>query len=140
VRTKRAEEIRASSACWQIGQGRVLEITFEGTYPPGALGNEPARKMIDFARKMIVAEKPGAVLYNLRQLNYVWGDAVVGLARPLVDSERKTILPACIYAEGGAAAALQALLPTFVVYEVELFQDRDAAIERLHERLGFVED
>lgn len=117
-------------------QGRLLEISFEGTYPPGSLGNEPARKMIDFAKKRIEAEKPRAVLYNLRQLSYSWGDNIVGLARPLVDSEHKTIVPACIYAEGATAAALKSQLPAFVDYEVELFQDRDAAIERLQERLG----
>lgn len=137
MRKRRAEEIKVSSSvCWQSEQGRLLEICFEGKYPPGSLGNEHAQKMIDFARKRIEAEKPGAVLYNLRQLNYAWGDAIVGLARPLVDTEHKTILPACIYAEGGTAAALKALLPAFVDYEVELFQDRDAALERLQERLG----
>lgn len=141
MRKRRAEEIRVSSSvCWESEHGRLLEICFEGTYPPGSLGNEPARKMIDFARKMIEAEKPGAVLYNLRQLSYVWGDTIVGLAGPLVNSKDKTILPACIYAEGGTAAAIQGLLPAFVFYEVELFQDRDAAIERLQERLGIVED
>jgi len=96
--------------------------------------------MIDFARKMIEKEKPAAVLYNLRQLSYVWGDTILGLARPLVNSEEKTILPACIYAEGGTAAALQGLLHALVFYEVELFKDRDAAIERLQERLGNVGD
>lgn len=141
MRKRREEEIRVSSSvCWETDQGRLLEICFEGTCPPGSLGNEHARKMIDFARKMIEKEKPSAVLYNLRQLSYVWGDSIAGLARPLVDSEQKTILPACIYAEGGTAAALQGLLPALVFYEVELFQDRDAAIERLQARLGNVED
>ena len=128
MRKPKSEQIRvSSSACWETEQGRLLEICFEGTYPPGSLGNEHARKMIDFASKMIAAEKPGAVLYNLLQLNYSWGDTIVGLARPLVDTEHNTILPACIYAEGSTAAALKALLPAFVDYEVELFQDRDPA-------------
>ena len=141
MRKRRAEEIRvSSSACWETEHGRLLEICFEGTYPPGSLGNQHAQKMIDFARKAIEEEKPRAVLYNLLQLDYVWGDTIVGLARPLVSSQQKTLLPACIYAEGRTAAAIRGLLPVFADYEVELFQDRDAAIERLQERLAVVGD
>ena len=128
-----------SSTLAETNEGRIVEISFSGTYPPGSFGNEHAARMMELAKGMIARDPPRAVLFNLRDLNYVWGDAICSLAWAIADSERRTFLPACVYAQGRTASALVALFEKGWLFEfagMKLFRDRAEAESYLRTRLA----
>src|SRR5262245_35936457 len=134
-----AEGIQArSSTLMETDKGRILEIAFSGRYPPGSLGNEHAARMIELAKTIVERDKPRAVLFNLQRLNYVWGDAICGLAMTIADREYKTFLLGCVYAEGRTASALEGLFIKGWLFELagmKLFRDRAEAEGYLKECL-----
>ncbi len=90
-------------------RGPIILITFGGFYPPGSAGNELAARMIEFAREAMNESRAKAVIFDLFDLQYTWGDAICGLATVLLD-EKQRFRPAAIIAGGRTASALEPLL------------------------------
>jgi hypothetical protein len=53
--------------------------------------------------------QPKGVIFDLLGLEYEWGNAICGLALPLVRKDR-SFRPSCLVAQGKTAAALRGLL------------------------------
>jgi hypothetical protein len=134
------EGIQASSTTlMETDEDRIVEISFSGRYPPGSFGNEHADRMIELAKTIIEREKPGAVLFNLHDLSYVWGDRICGLAMTIFDRDHEAFLPGCVYAEGRTASALEGLFTKGWLFELagmRLFRDRANAESYLKECLS----
>jgi len=140
-------DLRAMSDTIEICGGIVLVITFAGTYPEGSAGNPTADRM-----KRAVAEAvsdlpgpPAAVLFDMTELHYEWGDAILGILYPLMQnagSHRSPVLlwpPVAIAARGATRHALTSLgveggLGGLV--EVRLVETREVALDHLRERLA----
>jgi hypothetical protein len=132
----RAEILEESS------QGLILCIGFEGLYPPGSDGNEHARRMEEYVRKVVVQRQPDAVLLDMTALDYVWGDAMGGvLYAPLAEHapEFRTVIPACVVATGTTAKALEWFFedPTgFRAFGMQMFDSIHDGIAFLRRRLA----
>ena len=86
-------------------------MVFGGTYAPGSEGNDFAREMVNYLRTTLHEVHPVAVLFDLTALEYVWGDAIAGLAMPLMEQDKPLhFLPSAIVAAGPTALALKPLL------------------------------
>jgi hypothetical protein len=120
----------------ETGKGCILEVVLSGRYPPGSFGNPHAARMMELARRIVEQERPAAVLFGLRRLDYVWGDAIFGLISAVADPAHETFLPACILAEGRTASALNGLCQCFWDMGIGLFRDRANAEAYLQERLA----
>ena len=53
---------------------RVLVVAFHGEYRPGSKGNDDAHFMHGVASAGVEARRPNAVVFDFRDLKYVWGD------------------------------------------------------------------
>jgi hypothetical protein len=119
----------------QTPGGPIIEIAFDGYYPPGSAGNEPCAKMIERARGSISDMAPSGVLFNLRHLDYVWGDSIGGLAYLVVRRPQNTIIPACVVATGRTAKALRFFFfikgHVFVIAGMRLFENEAEALQFL---------
>lgn len=119
-------------------KGPIVTVVFGGTYPPGSGGNEFGLQMVGFLRSALAETNAAAVVLDLLALDYIWGDAIVGLALPFVQ-ENTGFRPAAIVATGRTAAALQPLLqPPFALdlAAMRLFDNRGAAIAHLERTLA----
>ena len=100
------------STCEVIGRrsdGPILHIAFAGQYPPGSIGNPTARRMREFTAAAVSEHAPAAIIFDLLELEYRWGDAICSIAQPLL-GEDGMLLPARILTKGDTAAALAPLL------------------------------
>ena len=79
--------------------GPILCVAFAGEYPPGSAGNSCAAEMIAYTRSVLAGADASAVLFDLRNLRYVWGDAIGGLA--LLLKKNGVFRPSAIVASGG---------------------------------------
>lgn len=117
--------------------GPLLAVVFGGTYAPGSEGNAFAREMVDYLRSILSDRKPAAVLFDLTALDYVWGDAIGGLAIPLMEKDEESgtrFLPSAIVATGQTARALRPLLERRFVFGLagtKLFGTRQEAVAYL---------
>ena len=132
-------EIRSDYSILSRAQaGPILEISFAGRYPPGSLGNEHAAYMLEIAERTIRENRPAAVLFNLKSLNYVWGDAIDALAHTLYDRDTQAFLPGCVFATGRTATALSGLFTPgwlFTRAEMKLFRSHEDSVAYLVQRL-----
>jgi hypothetical protein len=65
------------------GEPPVISISFRGAYPAGSEGNATADDMTAFVREVVAEAQPAAVVCDLRELTYTWGDAICGIVWPL---------------------------------------------------------
>jgi len=94
--------------------GPIVAVAFAGNYPPGSLGNDCALQMISYLRSVLTKTNPVAVLFDFRELQYVWGDAIGGLAHELL-LRSASFRPSVIVATGRTARSLEPLLgPRFI--------------------------
>lgn len=94
-------------------RGPLIVVNFSGVYPPGSAGNEFAEAMVEFLRSVVAETQPGGIVLDLTRLDYVWGDAIGGLAMPLL-AKREPLRAVAIVATGRTAGALAPLLaPNF---------------------------
>ena len=95
--------------------------------------------MQETARNAIQEHLPAAILFNLMSLNYVWGDAIMGVILTAWVRPKDTVLPCCILAAGRTASALDGLLSLSLAPKeflgVRLFEDRDRAVAFLTEQM-----
>lgn len=106
-----------TSGSEQIAQhaaGPILAVRFAGKYPPGSEGNECAAEMASYLRSVLAATNAAAVLFDLRGLQYTWGDAI-GVLAWAVQERAARVRPSAIVAQGRTARALAPLLgPQFI--------------------------
>jgi len=119
-------------------RGPVVAVTFPGTYRPGSEGNDDAATMVAYLRYVLSATKPAAVIFDVRDLEYSWGDGIGGLALALF--ERSTsFCPSAIVAVGPTARSLQPLLDrpfAFGIAGTKMFGTVPEAIAHLERALA----
>lgn len=132
---------RITSTSERIAQhqnGPILAVAFAGEYPAGSEGNECAGEMVTYLRSVLSATDAAAVLFDFRDLDYTWGDAIGGLAWALRESATR-FRPSAIVATGGTARALEPLLGDHFVFGVvgtKMFASMPEAIAHLESILG----
>src|SRR5262245_46127175 len=96
--------------------GPVLRVAFGGKYPPGSDGNGFAAEMVDYLRSVLAVSNASAILFDLRNLDYAWGDAICGLALAL--RKDRVFRPSAIVAGDHAARALEPLVGPRTVFGI----------------------
>jgi len=95
----------------QYDNGPIVTVAFAGNYPPGSAGNGCAAEMVSYLHSVLATTNAAAVLFDLRSLDYTWGDAIGGLAAALLSREGAArFRPSAIVASGRTAHALEPLL------------------------------
>jgi hypothetical protein len=122
-------------------QGSILCISFSGYYPPGSQGTPTAEAMRAYTTSERTKHRPAAVLYDLTDLDYVWGDGIISqLLFPMwrEDKQRGVECPACFVAQGSTREAVQNLLDCCGVLRfinTKVVESKPAAIEHLQTAL-----
>ena len=131
------------TATWeQVGQhstGPIVTLTFAGKYPPGSAGNGCAAEMVSYLGSVLATTNAAAVLFDLRRLQYTWGDAIGGLAWVLLKRHPERTRPSAIIAGGRTARALEPLLGprfSFGIVGTRMFSDLPEALHHLTQALG----
>jgi hypothetical protein len=130
------EMLCESSPLLKTERGFIVEIVFSGSYGEGSQGNPEAREMAAYVMAVVKNDRPAAILFNLTNLQYEFGDG--GIALPLMLNE-KSVIPACFVANGTTAQALQWFFQRDVIFGIagfKLFPDREQGLAFLKERTG----
>jgi hypothetical protein len=118
--------------------GAVLAVAFAGKYPAGSAGNQCAAEMVDYLRSVLTTTDAAAVLFDLRNLEYTWGDASGGLAWAL-QKQAAVYRSSAIVANGRTLRALAPLLGpqvSFGVVGTKMFGSMPEAIDHLERVLA----
>jgi hypothetical protein len=121
------------STLWESHDGPAVAISFRGFYPSGSLGNEHAELMRDYVSQVVAQVNPAAVLFDLTDLDYEWGDAICTMVLPLRTKD-KTFRPFCLIAVGPTAVALRPLFTAnfiFGAFGGKLFENRQDGVAHL---------
>jgi hypothetical protein len=116
-----------------------VAVAFAGKYPPGSAGNDCAAEMVSYLRSVLATTNAAAVLFDLRWLQYTWGDAIGGLAAALLKEGTTTIRPSALVAVGRTARSLEPLLgPQFIfgMAGTRMFSTIPEALDHLKLVLG----
>jgi hypothetical protein len=146
--TEELTNLRVTSDAVSLDGGEtLLVVAFAGHYPDGSAGNPTADRMKQAVAEAVAGlpEPPAAVLFDLTELHYEWGDAILGILYLLkrnAGSRRRPVLawpPVAIAARGATREALTTLgaeggLGGLV--EVRLVGTREEALAHLRERLA----
>lgn len=113
----------ASKTLENTDNGPIIEVSFRGTYPPGTEGNPHAAVMKHHVKRLVAEKSPVAVLFDLTELAYVWGDALGSIAWDLhqkTDPRKSKMLfiPACVIARGRTAKALEWFFSPNVIFGI----------------------
>jgi hypothetical protein len=113
-------------------QGPILEILIRGTHKDG-VGNHVAQAV----RAAVDTHQPAAVVINLLEFEYRWGNDIGGIIAAFIDRTHKTLRPGGILAQGKTESALRSLFELGVkdALEFEYFDSIDAALVYLRARL-----
>ena len=118
--------------------GAVLAVAFAGKYPAGSGGNQCAAEMVSYLRSALTTTDAAAILFDLRNLEYTWGDAIGGLAWVL-QKQAGVFRPSAIVANGLTARALAPLVGpqcSFGVVGTKMFGSMPEAIDHLERVLA----
>jgi len=119
-------------------RGLIVEIAFAGHFGDGSQGNLDANEMKAHVEKVVKNDRPIAVLFNLTNLHYEFGDAIGAIAVPLI-IEKKSWIPACFVASGKTAQALQWFFNKNMIFSVagfKMFPDHEQGLAFLRESIG----
>ena len=118
-----------------LPQGNILEISFRGTHECSHGG-----EMNRYIREKLEEHAPAAIVFNLLDYQYVWGNDVgVLFWASIVHRNPKEIRPVCILATGTTYTSLYNLSKDsklIDVFKIEFASTEELALERLRERLG----
>jgi len=121
-------------------RGLIVEIAFAGHFGDGFQGNLDANEMKTHVEKVVKNDRPIAVLFNLTNLHYEFGDAIGGaIAVPLLIIEKKSWIQACFVASGKTAQALQPFFNKNMIFSVagfKMFPDHEQGLASLRERIS----
>ena len=118
-------------------RGLIVEVAFTGRFGVGSQGNSDATEMAAHVTSAVKNDRAAAVLFNLSNLEYDFGDAIGAIAIPLIKS--KPVIPACFVANGTTAQALQWFFQKNMIFGVagfKLFSDREQGTAFLTERIS----
>lgn len=104
--------------------GVVLALEFKGIYAPGISGNNHAELMRRHTAEAVAEYSPAAVMFDLTEPRYTWGDAIGRTALPLT-KEATVPIPAGIIAWGRNARALEYSNVVFAALDMMLFSDAE---------------
>ena len=76
-----SQNIRVSFC--EFVDGGILLVEIEGVIPVGSLGSPDCRYIRQELGRAILAFEPGAILVDLRQMDYRYGNALVDALQPL---------------------------------------------------------
>jgi hypothetical protein len=119
-------------------RGLIVEVAFAGRLADGSQGNSDANQMAAYVTRVVKNDRPTAVLFNLTNLHYEFGDAIGVLVLPLMVNE-ESVIPACFVANGATAQALQWLFQKNMIFGTagfKLFPDHEQGLAFLKERIG----
>ena len=131
-----------ASSSEQVAQhaaGPILAVSFAEKYPQGSQGNGSAAEMVSYLRSVLAATNAAAVLFDFRDLQYTWGDAIGGLAWVLLRERPEHVRPSAIVAHGRTARALAPLLGpqfSFGVVGTRMFDSTPEALDYLRQALA----
>jgi hypothetical protein len=103
-----------AEASWDEGGWfcQVLRVRFSGVYRPGSAGSPDAGLMMAVTAAALAHGTPDVVLFDLSELDYRWGDGLLGIfevvaARDAEHPVRTVVVagPACIGAVRSLAGA-----------------------------------
>ena len=121
----------------ETDQGPIWEIAFAGRFGDGSHGNSDAKVMMAYVTRVVKNDRPTAVVFNLSNLQYEFGDAIGGIVFPLI-LKGKSVIPACFVANGTTAKALQWFFQKNMIFGFagfKLFSDRERGIAFLRARI-----
>jgi hypothetical protein len=127
-----------STPLLRTDRGAIVEVAFTGRFDTGSHGNSDANEMAEYVLGVVKNDRPAAVLFNLRNLQYEFGDAIGGIALPLM-AKGKSAIPACFVAGDTTARALQWFFQKNAIFGIagfKMFADLDEAIAFLKERIS----
>jgi hypothetical protein len=111
-------------------EARVVAFAIMGFCPPGTAGSKHAAVMMRWVEDRINEIQPAAVLFDLTDLDYVWGNNMMLITNPLLRG-----IPTVYLATGRTAKALNSLFEAFCLdwgkNQPKVFQDRGEALEYL---------
>ena len=119
-------------------QGNIVHILFSGFYPSGGRGNKHATEMSKYVQEVVNSEQPAAVLLDLRDLDYDFGDALGGIVLPTIEKETRKQIPSCVLAHKSQRRSLKWFFEPNVVWGLlglKLFHTLSDAIEHLRSEL-----
>ena len=94
---------------------RIIRCSFGGLSLLGSEGNPMAGEMKRLVAEAVQDLCPAAVVFDLSDLEYSWGDAICQIVVPLMRKDG-SFVPSAIVATGGTATALSPLLePNFLL-------------------------
>ena len=126
-----------SGPLMETNRGLIVEVAFTGRFGIGAQGNSDANETMAHVTGVVKNDRPAAVLFNLSNLEYEFGDAIGAIAVPLIKT--KPVTPACFVANGTTAQALQWFFQKdmiFGVFGFKLFSDREQGVVFLTQRIS----
>lgn len=116
--------------------GPIAVISFSGDYPPGSAGNEMAREMKAVVTAAVNKFHPSAVVFDLSELNYRWGDAISGIFWALLQDTRE-FLPSCVVATDPTHRGLMRLIAVSrapILFKTKFASGVDEAVAHLTNR------
>jgi hypothetical protein len=120
----------AESRVFQILRlGTVVEIRFRGTHE-WTHGNEMHR----YVEKIVSENGPAAIVFNLLDYRYVFGNDVAAFVTAAYDREAKRICPVHIAAAGTTYTSLLNLFKISRIqqaFSIEFVESVEAAVQRL---------
>jgi len=120
----------AESRVFQISRlGTVVEISFRGTHEW-----THAREMHCYVEKMVSENRPAAIVFNLLDHRYVFGNDVTAFFTAAYDREAEKIRPVYIAANGTTYTSLYNLFKTSRIQEAfgtEFVESAEDALQRL---------
>ena len=116
------------------GAGPVVIVKFSGYYPPGSAGNDVSGAMRNSVGEAVKKHSPSGVVLDMSDLDYVWGDGILGIFLPLDKGGFKDFIASCVVAEGRTAQAFRSLLDSyhtslFDMAKSELIENVEEAVE-----------
>lgn len=120
----------AAAAGRSSAAARILLLAFDGPYGVGSAGRRDAAFLIAMSRAATALWYADALLFDLRRLDYVWGDDICGL----FDVPRLVgfMLPAAIVASRANRAPLSGIInPAIDGPAADIFLQRREAIAHL---------
>jgi len=117
-------------------QGKILEIAFRGTHEL-----RHGWEMDHYIRKKLADHRPAAIVFNLLDYQYVFGNDVTGLFTASIDRDAKgfQMRPVCIVATGTTYTSLYNLFKSAKIIDalgIEFVSTVESALQRLTEKLG----
>ena len=119
-------------------RGLIAEIAFAGRFGDGSQGNLDANEMRAYVETVVKNDRPIALLFDLTNLHYEFGDAIGGIAVPLILG-KKSWMPACFVANDKTAQALEWFFKKNMLFGVagfKLFSAHEQGLAFLTERIS----